>query len=34
MFNRPMLAMMIFIGIILAGMYFILPVYNIKVPLP
>jgi hypothetical protein len=34
MFNRPMLAMMIFVGIILAGMYFILPVYNIKVPLP
>jgi hypothetical protein len=29
-----MLAMLIFVGIILAGMYFILPVFNIKVPLP
>jgi hypothetical protein len=34
LFSRPMLAMLIFVGIILAGMYFILPVFNIKVPLP
>ena len=34
MFSRPMLALLIFVAIILAGMYFILPVFNIKVPLP
>ena len=34
MFSRPMLALLIFVAIILVGMYFILPVFNIKVPLP
>jgi hypothetical protein len=33
-FSRPMLALLIFVAIILAGFYFILPVFNIKVPLP
>ncbi len=34
MLSRPMLAMVIFVAIILVGMFFILPVFNIKVPLP
>jgi len=29
-----MLAMVIFVAIILVAMFFILPVFNIKVPLP
>jgi hypothetical protein len=33
-FSRPMLALLIFVAIILAGFYFILPVFNVKVPLP
>ncbi len=34
MLSRPMLAMLIFVAIIVAGMWFVLPVFNIKVPLP
>lgn len=34
MMNRPLLAMLIFVAIIVAGMWYILPAYNIKVPLP
>lgn len=31
---RPLLAMLIFMGIIVAGMWYILPALNIKVPMP
>jgi len=31
---RPMLAMLIFMAIIVAGMWFVLPALNIKVPMP
>ena len=31
---RPLLAMLIFMGIIVAGMWYVLPVLNVKVPMP
>jgi hypothetical protein len=31
---KAFLAMMLFVGIILAGFWFVLPAFNIKVPLP
>ena len=31
---RPLLAMLLFAAIVVAAMWFILPAYNIKVPLP
>jgi hypothetical protein len=34
MSGRPVLALLIFLAIIAAGFYFILPAFNIKVPLP
>ncbi len=34
MTRRPLLALLVFAGIVVAAMWFILPAYNIKVPLP
>ncbi len=34
MTQRPVLAMLVFVAIVVAAMWLILPAYNIKVPLP
>lgn len=34
MSGRPLLAMLIFVGIVVGIMWFVLPAYNIKVPMP
>jgi len=34
MTGRPLLALLVFVGIVVAAMWFILPAYDVKVPLP